>query len=414
MVDTITSIPAFTTYYDIIETFVTGYWNFNKIDLGPLYKTYSFNAIEGHRLRIGGRTSYKFNTKYQIEGYLAEGSLDKKLKYGFGGKYIFNQYLLKSVLFSYKNDIEQLGLGKYALSEDNILSSILRRRPNERLSMCEEYSLTYQHEWLAGLSNYLILNHRVLFPVPEQMPYFILKNGSVEKELNNITSFDATLRTRIAYNEKFIVGKLNRTSLGTRFPIIDIYYTHGFNDFLGSNFEYDKVLLQIYDRFNMSSLGYSRFILSFGKIWGTLPYPLLELHAGNETNTINNYAFNMMNYYEFVSDQYISLFYSHYFDGFFLNKIPLFKKLKWREVVWGNSVIGTLKDSNKEIMDFLPNMYSFDNPEKLNKLKPYVETGVAVENIFRFVRVDAVWRLSYLEHPDISKFGVRVCLQFKF
>ena len=113
-----------------------------------------------------------------------------------------------------------------------------------------------------------------------------------------------------------------------------------------------------------------------------------------------------MNYYEFASDQYISLSLTHYFDGFFFDKVPLFKKLKWREVLAVKSVWGSLDDKHKEIMEF---------PDNLSELTtPYVEAGAGIENIFKILRIDAVWRLAYLDHPDIAKFAIRARFQVTF
>jgi hypothetical protein len=156
-----------------------------------------------------------------------------------------------------------------------------------------------------------------------------------------------------------------------------------------------------------------------GKIWGTIAYPLLDLHPGNETYAYDIYAFNLMNYLEFGSDQYLIGTATHHFDGFFLNKIPLFKKLKWRELVAAKVVWGNISTSNQ--MELLL-------PTTLSSLKnlPYAEAGFGIENIFKFFRVDALWRLTYidknyisnyqLKNPGsgISKFGIRATFQASF
>jgi hypothetical protein len=147
----------------------------------------------------------------------------------------------------------------------------------------------------------------------------------------------------------------------------------------------------------VNPIGYARLIVDAGKIFGKVPYPLLQLHEGNETYAFDRYAVNMMNYYEFASDQYVSLYYEHHFQGFFLNHFPLLRRLKWREVVTAKYLIGSINNQNFEVLKF---------PVGLGEVsKPYMEVGVGVENIFKIVRVDALWRLSHLDNPDIQPLG---------
>jgi len=124
----------------------------------------------------------------------------------------------------------------------------------------------------------------------------------------------------------------------------------------------------------------------------------------------------MMNYYEFASDQYSSLLLEHHFNGFFLNRVPLFKKLKWRSVISGKGLIGSLsKKNNGNIADTKSEMFFPVGMQDVSK--PYFEAGVGIENIFRFIRIDAMWRLSHLEEKkdqEFEKFGIRAMLQFKF
>lgn len=177
-----------------------------------------------------------------------------------------------------------------------------------------------------------------------------------------------------------------------------------------NDFEYHKITLNIEQWFNFATIGWSKYIIEAGKIWGTLPYNLLKVHDGNQTFLFDEYASNLMNYYEFVSDEYISAYYTHHFDGLLFNHIPLLRKLKWREVAHLRAVYGTLTDKNKAFSQF---------PDQLRSFKgiPYWEAGAGIENIFTFVRVDAIWRLTHLNdevQQKPSPFGVFVSLNFTF
>lgn len=400
MVDTIQSLPIYKTYVDVITTIVSGYYVWKKFEFGPYFKTYSFNEIEGHRFRIGGRTSNDFSTNLMLDGYLAYGTKDEVFKYGLGFLYLFDKDPRKGISAEYKDDLQQFGKSDNAYSEDNILGSILRRQPNDKLSRVKGFQVTYEHEWFHGFSHKITFKNRDIYPMINQQFNFI------DGKKNYITTSEIIFYTRFAYNEKFVMGEFERVSLGTYSPIVDIYYTFGFKNFLNSDYNYHKLELNIKDWFNTYPFGYSRYWIQTGWIFSQLPYVLLKLHEGNETWTYDKYAFNMMNYYEFVSDRYISASYSHYFEGFFLNKIPVFKRLKWREVLWAKGVIGDISQKNLNYAQFPNNLFDIN--------KPYFEAGAGIENIFKLFRVDAVWRLSHLDNPNVSPFGIRGSMQIKF
>ncbi len=240
--------------------------------------------------------------------------------------------------------------------------------------------------------------------------------------LNNIISSEARARIRFAFDEKYIEYTFARTSTGTHYPVLTLLYTYGMKDVFRSDYEYHKLALNVNDRIRiMPLLGYTDYIIEAGKVFGTVPFPLLELHGGNETYIYDPYAFNMMNYYEFGSDEYVTVQAFHHFDGFFLNHIPLMRKLKWREVVTAKALIGNISSANKNAL-LMPGTLS-----SLNK-KPYYEVSVGVENIFKVFRFDALWRLSYTDKAyedayilkssnpkaHIPKFGIMGSLQVTF
>ncbi|MCF8228945.1 MAG: DUF5686 and carboxypeptidase regulatory-like domain-containing protein [Bacteroidales bacterium] len=404
MVDSIKRVPVFNTWVDAFYLFTNGYLIWGPLEVGPLYKALSFNPLEGTRLRIGGRTSNSFSTKILLEGHVAYGTKDERLKYGLGGLYMFDKNPRRALSGSFLYDMEQLGQSQNAFSEDNIFASILRRSPADKLSLVRQYKTAYEHEWFTGFSNSIGFLHRQIYPVGGAV--FEVNEQNDPLQLKSITTSEIELGIRFAYREKFVMGEFERISLGTVYPVLEVKYGAGLPDFLDSRYEYQRLQFSVKDWFNVFSLGWSKYIIQGGKIFGTLPYPLLKLHAGNETFMFDEYAYNLMNYYEFVSDEYLSLYYTHHFDGLFLNRIPLMRKLNWREVAFVKGVIGTLSDKNKAYSKFPEGMYTLE--------KPYVEAGVGIENIIKIFRVDAIWRLSHLDNPDINKFALFFSFHFSF
>ncbi len=402
MVDSVQHVPMYKTFFDIVNMFVNYYYVVGYIEIGPYYKTYSFNEIEGNRFRVSGRTSNKFSKKIMFSTFAAYGDKDNRFKYGLGALYVIKKKPRQVVNLEYKTDIEQLGQSPYALTEDNLMTSVLRRNPNYKLTLVNELSGYYQKEWFNGLSNRLDFSYKNIYPSDS----IRFNYSSDNSKLNKITNYSLTLNTRWLKDEKFVTGEFDRVSLGSKYPEINFDITGAYKGIFGSQYSYFKLHLNYYHKFTINPFGYTRFIVDAGKIFGTVPYPLLQLHEGNETYAFDRFAFNMMNYYEFASDQYTNVTLEHHFQGFFLNHIPLMRRLKWREVVTGKFLIGTINDKNKNVLIF---------PTGLGEVsKPYVEGGVGVENIFKIIRIDALWRFTHLDNPNIPNFGIRAGLQIIF
>ena len=181
----------------------------------------------------------------------------------------------------------------------------------------------------------------------------------------------------------------------------------GFSGFLNSEYNYTKLTATVNDRVPLGPFGNFEFMLEGGKTFNSAPYPLQFVHAGNESIIRNSDAFNTMNFFEFVSDQYGAVRAEHHFDGLFLNKIPLFKRLKWREIIGVSAIYGSFSEKNLDEMQLPARTYTFDT-------RPFMEAYVGIENIFQFVRVDAVWRLSYLDRPEAQKFAILIGFDFQF
>ncbi|HNQ83087.1 MAG TPA: DUF5686 family protein [Bacteroidales bacterium] len=404
MIDSVKNVPAYKYYEKAVLLLGTGYLVTGNFEIGPLYKFVSFNSIEGLRLRAGGRTSNKFSRKLMLEGHAAYGTKDRQWKYAAGMTYMVGKNPRRSVNLSYRYDMEQLGQDPNAFSEDNFFASFFRRSPADKLTMVSELKTSYEHEWFTGFSNAIRFIRREVYSLGDEK--FIINKFGKQILDNSLVAGEIQLYTRFAYRERFLYGEFERTSLGTKYPVAELIYSYGIPGFAGSDVEYHRIQFKLKQRFNVANIGWSKYILEAGKTWGRLPYPFLKIHEGNETFFYYTESGNLMNYYEFISDRYASLFYIHHFDGWFLNKIPLMRKLKWREVVHGRAVWGAMTQENLH--------YSVLPANSGELRKPYFEVGTGIENIFKVGRIDAIWRLSHLDKPDAKRFAIFISVNFTF
>jgi hypothetical protein len=413
MVDTLKNLPQFRTVANILTLFVSGYKVIGPVELGPYYTFYSFNPVEGNRFRLGGRTSNAFSKRIMLDGYLAYGTRDERFKYGGGLIYIMKKNPRMAFGMSGKRDMEQLGQADGAFREDNVLSSLFRRNPANKLTDVTEATGYFEREWLYGFSNKLIFTHRVLKPAGDKYRYVRFEPQLTDQQqVNFLITSEVTLYTRFAYKEKFVYGEFERVSLGTTYPAVEVLYSYGIPNVLGSGFEYQRLITRVSDKTRFGPFGYMNVTLEAGKIFGNLPYPLLMMHQGNETFFYDESSYNTMNFFEFVSDEWASVWATYHAEGLVLNKIPIMRRLKWREVVSAKALVGGYDLKNDLI---LSRDFNYDGkPDIYTLSKPYVEAAVGIENIFKVLRIDALWRLSYLDNPNIVRFGIRAKFQVDF
>lgn len=405
MVDTMKRVPRFRTYLDIITTVVTGYYKTGPVEIGPYFNAYSFNPVEGNRFRLGMRTSDDFSKRVEYEGFLAYGTKDQEFKYGFGGRGFITKEPRQILGVYYSHDIEQLGQSTSAFRQDNVLSSAFRRTPNTKLTMVDEYKVTYEREWFQGFTTTLMFRARRLFPRGDLQYLRYQEDGPLN--VNSIRTSEVAINTRYAFREKHVSGTFRRVSLGTKYPAFELHTAFGVPKLFASDHEYQKVVLQVSQRVPTGALGNLRYTAEVGRIWGTLPYPLLIVHPGNETFYYDEGAYNTMNFFEFISDRYASVRLQQHFDGFFFNRVPLFRRLKWREVIGVKAVIGELDGKHSNELVLLPIMRRLSEG-------PFVEASAGVENILKVLRVDGIWRLTYRDSPRASNFALRMKLTINF
>ncbi len=411
MVDSIKNVPLYQNIYTVITTILGGYYETKYIGFGPYYKLFSFNKLEGARFQFGVRTTDDLSKKIRLFGYGAYGTKDESFKGGGGFNYSFNDMPTSQLTMSFKHDVVQLGTGVNAFTQGNILSSIFSRGNNERLSMVNQADVQWEKEWSQGFSNIFAAQVRNIFS-SRYVP-FVKSDGEA---IGSIQSAMLRLNTRLSWNEVVVRKTFDKYSMGSDYPIVGLDLSMGLKGLFKNDYEYYRLEASVQYSFPLSPFGQSDFMLSGGKIFGKVPYPLLKLHEGNATYFYDPYAYSCMNFYEFASDLWASLVWEHHFKGFFLGKIPLMKRLKWREVFVFKGVIGTLSDKNNGSLPGTEAVLLF--PEGMSSVsKPYFETGIGIENIFRILRVDAIWRLTHrhsIPGQKVQNFAVNFSVYLKF
>ena len=414
MIDSIQKIPAFKRTMDIVFLLISGWQSVGMIEIGPLPSFYSFNDVEGFRLRTGFRTTQKFSKKSMFEVYGAYGFRDEEWKGMFAYTYSFNKNFLDNpqnrVTVSYQKETIFPGQDLQFLNDDNFLLSF-RRGNSDQMIFFDSYKIDYNKENHSGFA------YNVIYEYRKQRPIGRL-NFTTSDSLNPIShdairtdAFDINLR--FAPNEQFYQGKNFRLPLPNKYPIFKLNYRQGINGLTKGNIEFSRVAGQVFKRFYLAQLGFTDVEVEGGKVFGSVPFPLLNLPQANQSFFLQEASFNMMNFMEFLSDEYTSAKVTHYFNGFIFNKIPLFKRLKLREVVSFKALYGNLTADNDPTLN--PDLYNFPVDKDGNtstfgfdKGVPYVEASVGVMNLFKLFRVEFLQRLTYLDNPNIpTMFGVK-------
>lgn len=409
MVDSLKTNPMFMTYVDVVNFIFQGYKVEGEVEIGPVFTFLSYNAVEGLRPKFGLRTSNAFSTDLLLEGYLAYGTRDQRFKYMLGGQYFLSKKPRQSVGAYYSEDLELIGQTPNYFPRDHFITSLTSRNPQDRLILNKQARIYTEREWFTGFSTKLEFRRRDLAARGDwQFQRLELTDDGLSKvDINSIVTSDLSVGVRFAFRESFVTGEFERVSLGSRWPIIKLNVDFGMKNVLGSQYAYQKLTANVYDEIPLGPFGTMHYTFEAGMVGQALPYPLLFVHAGNESIFQNNEAFNTMNYFEFVSDKYVALRLEHHFGGLFFNKIPLLQKLKWRELVGVNTIYGQFNKANLSKMLLPDKTYSFDK-------RPFAEAYVGVENIFKLFSVDAIWRLTYLEHPLAQKFGILIGFDIQF
>ncbi len=426
MIEEVKELPAFKRFMDLLTFILVGYIDLGKVEIGPVGSFFSWNEVEGFRGRFGGKTTRRASEKYELAAHVAYGSFDQAWKYSGQVTRYFSHSPLHAVRLTYENEIENPGQQLQFANEDNFLLSI-RRGVNNKRFYYERAEAEYMREVGGGVS--FIVGGKMKDLMPGGILSFLPGENvreeyttPEEREQQRINVLESNLTLRFAPNEQYYEGESSRTQIYNKHPIFTVKYDKSYEDFLGTDYGYDKLSFGVFKRTFVPPIGFFDLEIEARKLWGQVPYPLLHIPTANQTYSYMLRAYNLMNYLEFVSDEYVSVQYAHYFNGFFMNKIPVLKRMKLRSIITFKGLLGnltTLNDPSQEANNNLPDLPAIEKNDIITPvtfpLDHYIETSIGIGNIINIFRIDLVKRWTQLDRPDVaSGYSIRARLKIEF
>ena len=420
----------------LIENFVeTGGKNHpSKVDIGPVNTMFTRNFIDGFRTRISAQTTANLSRHWFLAGYMARGWGSKKnyysgeITYSFNRKeYLPREFPKRTVSFKSTYDIMSPSDKFLRTDKDNVFTA-LKWAKVDAMMFYNRQQLTLEREEEWGLKTTLSLRTEEneaagsLFfeKLSSFFPPIIFPETDVSSLLHNgkIRTTELRFELEIAPGRTFINTKQRRIAINLEAPVITLSHAVGLNGVLGGQYRYNFSEVGLLKRFWLRSWGKFDVQLRAGAQWDKVPFPLLIMPAANLSYIVQRGAFNLINNMEFLNDRYASVDLAWDMNGKIFNRIPLLKKLKWREYIGFKSLWGSLTDKNNPFlfqnMGDATLMYFPEGSHVMNPKRPYMELIVGVHNIFKLFHVQYVRRLNYNELPTAHKQGVRLMMRMSF
>ncbi len=408
MVDSLQKNTGYKRKTKLINTLGTGYWNVdNKILIGPLTSALSTTLMEGLRSRIGFSTLPSVSKKVNINTYIAYGTKDHLLKGHLGVQYLWDAVKWSKTSFNLTSDYNYPIEKEDELDDDNLLTSMLRKNIPAVNIFVRSFILKHEQclskNWTAKAS----AAYKELLPV---FPFTYHPLDKFDKPIDSISQrklpvAEFTAGLRFTKGQRTSIFNYNLVKLNNFNPVVTANFTYGF-EFDKAQFHYEKLDVGIEQNLRLPPKAIFYYRLTAGKTLGTASYLLLDVPGGNETYVDSKYNFNTMLPYEYAADQFLSLHTRLYTGGMLLDKIPFLNKMGLRERCSFNMYMGSMSSANK----LYNNNASFD----VTGNKPFMETGIGVENIFHLLSLDYFWRLSKTANAGVSKGGLFLGMRVEF
>ena len=410
MLDTLQTVKKFKQMYSLVSILGSGYVEFKNFDYGPIFSSFGFNEVEGVRLRVGGRTYFGPNDPWRIQAFTAYGSDDNKFKYGLSGKWMVDKKNRIIISGGNRRDIEQIGASltttNDVMGRSFASSALFTTGSNGKLTNINLSNLAFEIEPVKNLIFQLGISHRTLVSASPTFSLDYFTDLSRTTTQSEVKQSEANIQIEFMPNRRTIGFGVERDVVDNPYSRFFINYSHGFKGVLNSDFKYEKIQLYYKQPFIIGPLGRTNITMELGKTFGTIPLGLMSVIPGNQTYfTIEN-TFSNLNFYEFISDQYLTLKWDHNFNGRIFSRIPFMRKLNWREIIGIRGVYGSISNANRAIN---ASGLAYNAPEN-----GYWEYSAGIGNIFKVFRIDFSWRGNYLNTPDATKFAIKGAFGFHF
>jgi hypothetical protein len=406
MIDSLNKAPLFVKLKKLTYFAATGYFPLGKVELGSVFSLLSSNPVEKYRVSLGLRTSNDFSRRIELGGTLGYGFLDQRWKYGALIRY--NVSPKKRALLSgyYNFNIEQIGQSPTAVALGSTFATVFSTAPFDKLTFVKKVGLNFEKDVKKDIVIFTGMEWKQFNPLGVTSYLCYNPSSQIIDTVNQIRTAEITARFRWTKDEEFISGAFDRTSVTSSFPILSIQAIFGVKGIFGSQYNYQKLEFQLEHNTQVGIFGRMKYGASVGYVFGITAYPFLKVHEGNQSLWLQTSTFNKLNFVEFVSDQYVSSFIENHWEGLFFDRIPLVNKLKMRLVTTGRIMYGGVSERHNQVMLMPAFVKKFGNV-------PYAELSIGIENIFKVLRVDLVWRMTH-NTPGISPLGVRANFSFNF
>ena len=410
MLDTLKTVKKFKQMYNIVTILGSGYIQKGNIDFGPIFSTFGFNEVEGIRVRLGGRTYFGPNDKWRLQAYTAYGFDDNKFKYGLSGKIMVEAKNRVILTVGNRRDVEQIGASltttNDVLGRSFASSALFSSGNNGKLTNINLSMASIEIEPIKNLVFQTGFSYRTLESASPTFSLDYFSDNTYTTTKSEVKQSEVNLQVEYTPGRKTVGYGVERLNVDSPYSRFFVNYSQGFKGLIDSDFDYSKLQLYYKQPIIIGPLGRTNLTMELGKTFGQVPLGLMSVIPGNQTYFIIGNTFNNLNFYEFVSDEYVTLQWDHNFQGRLLSRIPMLKKLNWREIVGIRGVYGSISDENQQIN---ASGLVYQAPKN-----PYWEYSIGIGNIFKVFRIDASWRGNYRDIPGTNNFTIKGEFGFYF